>query len=119
MICRINSNNIVNLIGRIASVNEYSEGKAASFKVAIDNGKEKDATFLYAKSFSPSCYNLLRVGMLVHLTGHLSTSSYEKDGEMNYVENELIADCIDFLEAKSVVEAREAGKASEEKPAIQ
>ncbi len=85
----------------------------------LQNGKEKETTFIQAISFSPSCYSLIRVGMLVHLTGHLSSGKYEKDGETVYGDTKVIAECIDFLEKKSVVDAREAGKASEEASAIQ
>ena len=47
--------------------------------------------------------------MLVKLYGHVAPGSYTKDGKIVYTQD-LITDKIEFLESKSVVEAREAAK---------
>ena len=105
------TNNQGQLQGRVVSVKELSEGKMAVITLAIDNGKDKDgnkreASFPQVKSFHPNTYNQLVKGMLVRAYTHLSTDKYEKAGETRYSQD-TIADCIEFLESKSAVQARE------------
>lgn len=107
----INPCNSLQLQGNIVRVNEFSKNKAASFIVAIRNGKNSDGNerapqFIELKSFSPSCYNRLKVGMKVRVYGHISPNRYEKNGETVY-STDLVAEFIDFLESKATVEARE------------
>lgn len=112
---RINmfTNNRLELEGRIAAVKEYSPGKAANVTIAVDNGKDKNgdakkASFIQLKSFTKDVYSLLETGMKVHIYGHIATTEYEtKDGVKKYG-TDLIADCIEFLESKSVVNSRAA-----------
>lgn len=109
-----NTNNSIQMQGRIASVKEYSAGKAANFTVAVDNGKDKDGNeltqFIQLKSFLPSCYNMLKVGMKVRVYGHIQPNKYEKNGEMVY-EQDLVSDFVEFLESRTVTEEREQRKA--------
>lgn len=110
------TNNSVRLTGRISKVKEYSPGKAANVTIAVDNGKDAEGTerspsFVQTKCFAPATYGALKVGMLVCLYGHIAPGSYEKDGETKYTQD-VVADFIDFLEPKSVVDAREATKAA-------
>ncbi len=105
-------NNRLELQGRVASIKEYAPGKAANISLALDGGKEKDggkkeAQYIQLKSFTPASYNEVKVGMKVHVYGHVSPNKYEKDGQVVYA-TDLVADYIDFLESKATVEAREA-----------
>ncbi len=116
---RINSytNNSLMLQGRIAAVNEYAAGKACSLTIAVDNGKDRDgnnreSSFIPVKSFVPSCYNHIHVGMKVQVYGHVSQNRYEKDGQTIFA-TDIIADYIEFLESRAVIEAREQAKALE------
>lgn len=105
-----NTNNFIQMQGRIASVKEYSTGKAANFTVAVDNGKDKDGNeltqFIRLKTFTPSCYNMLKVGMKVRVYGHIQPNKYEKNGEKVY-EQDLVSDFVEFLESRAVTEERE------------
>ena len=108
------TNNMLQLQGRVANVKEYAADKAASITVAIDNGKDKDgnqreAHFISLKSFSANTYNRLKVGMNVRVYGHVAPNRYEKNGQMIYQTNP-VADHIEMLEARAVVEERERRK---------
>jgi len=109
------TNNMLQMQGRIASVKEYSAGKAANINLAIDNGRDKDGNerapiFIQLKSFTPASYNAVKVGMKVRVYGHIQPSRYEKNGETVY-EQDLVADFVEFLESRAVVEEREERKA--------
>lgn len=109
------TNNQLQLQGRVASVKEYSAGKAANVTLAIDNGKDKDGNqrdpqYIQLKSFTPASYNAVKVGMKVRVYGHVAPNKYDKNGETVY-DTDLVADYIDFLESKATVDAREAAKA--------
>lgn len=111
------TNNNLQLQGRISNVREYSEGKAANITIAVDNGKDtegvqKDASFIQLKSFTPSSYNQLKKGMLVRIYGHIATGKY-KNGEDTVYTTDLVADFVDFLESKAVIDAREAMRESD------
>lgn len=111
------TNNSLQLQGRVSAVREYSKDRAANVTIAVDNGKDKggvqrEPSFIQLKSFTPASYNNVQVGMKVRIYGHIATSRYEKDGETVY-NTDLIADYIDFLESKAVVDARAAVKAAE------
>ena len=115
---RINmfTNNRLELEGRIAAVKEYSvEKEAANVTIAIDNGKDKNgetkpASFIQLKSFSRKVYGILKNGMKVRVYGHVATSEYETKDNVKKYSTDLIADCIEFLESKSVIDNREALK---------
>lgn len=111
---KFNTHNTLQLQGRIASVKEYSAGKAARISLAIDNGKDKngnqrDTQYLQLKNFSPSCYNMIRKGMKVQIYGHVQPNVYEKDGTTIY-DTDLVADYVEFLEPRTVAEEREQRK---------
>lgn len=115
MIIQVDTNNKTELKGRVVAVHEYSKDKAANIVLSIEtklkNGQVK-AVNIQTKCFTPAAYNATKVGMLVQLTCHLVPSNYKnKDGQTVYSQD-VIADYIEFLEAKSVVEAREAAKSA-------
>ena len=110
----INTNNMARLKGRVASVKEISVDKCAVVTIAVDNGKDKDGNdrgddFIDVKCFHPATYGQIKKGMLVEAYGRIKPNKYEKNGETVY-STDIVADCIEFLESRSVVEAREAGK---------
>ena len=112
------TNNTLELQGRVAAVNEYSEGKAANITVAIDNGKDKDGKqrgpqYIQTKSFTPAAYSMVKTGMLIRIYGHVAVNNYtDKEGKSKY-STDLVADYIDFLESKQVVDQRESLKEDE------
>ncbi len=109
----INPFNTLQLQGNIAKVQEYSPNRAAFLTIAVKNGKDNEGNertqFIQLKSFSPSCYNMLKVGMKVRVYGHIAPNKYEKDGQTIY-STDHVAEFIDFLESKATVEAREERK---------
>ncbi len=110
-----NTDNMLQMQGRIASVKEYSEGKAANVNLAIDNGRDKDGNerapiFIQFKSFTPALYNAVKVGMKVRVYGHIQPNRYEKNGDTVY-KQDLVADFVEFLESRTAVEEREERKA--------
>jgi len=113
----IRTNNNVSVIGRVAKVQEFGKD-VASITVAIDNGRDKEgneikSTFVDFKCFEPRVYGLLKTGMLVQVIAHLANNNYEKDGQTIY-SMDVITDCVEFLESKAVVDAREAAKTQAE-----
>ena len=46
---------------------------------------------------------------MVRVYGHVSPNKYEKNGETRY-ETDLVADFIEFLESRAIVDAREESK---------
>jgi single-stranded DNA-binding protein len=111
----IRTNNNITLVGRVTKVKEFGRDVAA-VTIAIDNGRDKNgedipSTFVEVKSFEPKTYNMLKTGMLVMVSAFFRNNNYEKDGEKRY-ELDVVAGCIEFLESKAVIEAREAAKAT-------
>lgn len=111
------TNNSLELMGRVAAINEYSKDKAANVTLAVDNGVDKDGapkkpSYIQLKSFTPASYNATKVGMKVKVYGHIAPNNYEKDGQQVY-DTDLVADYIEFLESKATVDAREAAKAAD------
>lgn len=104
----INPHNVLILEGRISQFKEYSAGKAANISLAIDNNG-KDVTYLSVKSFAPTVYKELAIGMKIRIYGHVSASSYEKNGQKIYA-TDLIADNIEFLESKATIRSRSVAK---------
>ena len=109
----IRTNNNITLVGRVTKVKEFGRDVAA-VTIAIDNGRDKNgedipSTFVEIKSFEPKTYNMLKTGMLVMVSAFFRNNNYEKNGEKRY-ELDVVAGCIEFLESKAVVEAREAAK---------
>ena len=108
----IDTNNHIEFKGRVVEIHEYSKDKAANITISVENklknGTVKNAN-IQTKCFTPAAYNATKVGMLVKLYGRVMPGSYTKDGKIVYTQD-LIIDYIEFLESKSVVEAREAAK---------
>lgn len=99
-------------MGRVSEIREYSPGKAANITIAIENeGSQNIPVFIQTKSFTPAAYANVKVGMKIKIYGHITPSKYTKDGETIY-QQDIIADYIEYLESKSVVDAREAQKSS-------
>lgn len=83
--------NKVVLIGRLVAdveLNNYGKGKSAGvythFTLAINNGKDKEATFIPCSAFNTSAEILeqyVAKGDMVSLSGRIAVDSYEdKDG---------------------------------------
>lgn len=112
MTINIDTGNHTEFKGRVVEIHEYSKDKAANITISVEN-KLKNGTVksvnIQTKCFTPAAYNTTKVGMLVKLYGHVAPGSYTKDGKIVYTQD-LITDYIEFLESKSVVEAREAAK---------
>lgn len=116
----IRTNNNITLMGRVLKITEFGKD-VASITLALDNGRDKEGeeikdTVVDVKCFEPKVYNNLKVGMLVFVTSHFKNFKYQKDGQDVYG-TDVVADCIEFLESKAVVEAREAAKANAAKEA--
>ncbi len=112
MIIQTDSNNRTELTGRIVEIHEYSKDKAANISISVETrskNKTSKSTTIQTKCFTPAAYNAAKIGMFVKLYCHISPGSYEKNGKTVYSQD-VITDFIEFLEAKSVVEAREAAK---------
>lgn len=114
----VHTNNQVILEGRLAAIKEYSKDKAANVVITIEsgvdqNGQQRKPNFISTKSFTPACYNACKVGMKARIYGHLGPNKYtdEKTGEEVFG-IDVIADYIEFIESKAVVDAREAAKAA-------
>lgn len=111
----IRTNNDITLMGRVLRITEFGKD-VASVTLALDNGRDKEGeeikdTVVDVKCFEPKVYNNLKVGMLVLVKSHFKNSKYQKDGQDVYA-LDVIADHIEYLESKAVVEAREAAKAN-------
>jgi len=101
--------NNVTIVGRLTRDPEIrwtTESKAiATFKVAIDRGKDKNgndrgADFPRVTVFgrqAENCEKYLRKGRLVSVVGKIHTDSYEKDGQKIYT-TDIVADRVEFLE---------------------
>lgn len=106
----INTHNRIELLGRILSVREFSPGKAANITIAVKNGVDKKGQprpdmKIDVKSFTPSSYNICSVGSLVTIVGHINAGSYKKDDKVIFT-TDLVADYIEFLESKDLVDRR-------------
>jgi single-stranded DNA-binding protein len=112
----IRTNNALKVMGRIVAIKEFGKDVAA-ITVAIDNGRDKEgnelkSTFVEFKSFSPATYNFAKVGMLVLIQGHLANNNYTDAKGNKHYEMNIVADTLECLESKAVVEARETNKAA-------
>ena len=114
MTIQVDTGNHCEFKGRVVEVHEYSKDKAANITVSVENkmknGQTKTAN-IQTKCFTPAAYNATKVGMLVKLFGHIAPGGYKKGDQMVYTQD-VITDYIEFLEAKSVVKAREAAKSA-------
>lgn len=113
----IRTNNQITLVGRVVKIKEFGKDVAA-ITVALDNGRNKDGeeikdTFVDVKCFEPKVYNNLETGMLVMVSAHFNNNNYTKDDKQIY-STDVVANAIEFLESKAVVEARRNAKAESE-----
>lgn len=103
--------NTVQLTGRLTKdpdVRYTPQGTGvARFSIAINRGKDKDGKDLGADYPNIVCFaktaeiveKYVKKGMLVGITGKLTTSSYEKDGKKFYT-TDVTASRVEFMENK-------------------
>lgn len=114
------SDNYLRLKGRIMEIHEYGKD-VANITLSVENhsepknGKPAAPINIQLKCFTPAAYNTAKVGMFVEITGRVTTGHYKKNGADVYSQD-LVADYIEFLESKQVVEAREAAKNAKRNP---
>ncbi len=115
--------NHVIIIGRLTRDVECKytpDGMAvARFSVAIDrgkdkNGKDRGADFPNCVAFGRTAENLEKFsgkGLRVAITGHITTGSYEKNGQKVYTQD-VTADRVQFLDWKGQSDAERAANAA-------
>lgn len=115
--------NQVIIIGRLTRDVECKytpDGMAvARFSVAIDrgkdkNGKDRGADFPNCVAFGRTAENLEKFsgkGLRVAITGHITTGSYEKNGQKVYTQD-VTADRVQFLDWKGQSDAERAANAA-------
>ena len=103
--------NTVQLTGRLTKdpdVRYTPQGTGvARFSIAINRGKDKDGKDLGADYPTIVCFaktaeiveKYVKKGMMVGITGKLTTSSYEKDGK-KYYSTDVTASRVEFMESK-------------------
>lgn len=103
--------NAVQLTGRLTKdpeVRYTPQGTAvARFSIAINKGKDKDGKDLGADYPTIVCFSktaeivekYVKKGMMVGITGKITTSSYEKDGK-KYYSTDVTASRVEFMEGK-------------------
>jgi single-stranded DNA-binding protein len=119
MTIQTDTSNQLHFKGRIVHINDFGKtGNAANISIAVENkrdGKTRTCT-IQTKCFQPAIYNTAKVGMLVEIHGHVDPSKYtDKNGKPQYSQD-LVADYVEFLESKAVVDAREAAKKATPNP---
>lgn len=100
--------NSVILIGRLTKdieLRSTSSGKqTASFTLAVDNGKDKDADFINCIAWEQTAINMQKYckkGSQIAVAGRIGTRSYEaQDGTKRYV-TEVLAINVRFLDTKA------------------
>lgn len=103
--------NTVQLTGRLTKdpdVRYTPQGTGvARFSIAINRGKDKDGKDLGVDYPTIVCFGktaeivekYVKKGMMVGITGKLTTSSYEKDGKKFY-STDVTASRVEFMESK-------------------
>lgn len=115
MVIQVETGNAVTLKGRAIEVHEYSKDKAANITISVENrSKNKSAkpANIQTKCFTPAIYRAIKVGMFIEIHGHLVAGGYDKKSGERVYSQDVIVDYVEFLEAKAVVEAREAAKSA-------
>lgn len=104
--------NKVLLIGRLTKDVEISEGKKATvghYTLAIDNGKDYDASFIRCTVFGKSAEfaeKYFSKGLRVAVEGRIQTGSYEdKDGFTHYT-TDVIVERQEFADGKREEDSR-------------
>lgn len=111
--------NQVNLVGRITKSPQLrytQQGKAVlNFTLAAESDYYDEATksnkvdfidcVLWGKSAENRAPHMFK-GMLLSVTGSLSSRIVERDGGLRYNQTEVRVDSSKFLESKRVIEAR-------------
>lgn len=115
--------NQVNIVGRLTKDVECKytpDGLAvARFNVACDRGKDKNgnnrgADFPSCVAFGRTAENLEKFsgkGLRVAIIGHITTGSYEKNGQKVYTQD-VTADRVQFIDWKGQSEAERAANAA-------
>lgn len=108
--------NKVLLIGRLTKDVEISEGKKATvghYTLAIDNGKDYDASFIRCTVFGKSAEfaeKYFNKGLRVAVEGRIQTGSYEdKDGFTHYT-TDVIVERQEFADGKGGEDSRSKGR---------
>lgn len=104
--------NKVILIGRLTKDVEISEGKKATvghYTLAVDNGKDYDASFIRCTVFGKSAEFAEKYfckGLRVAVEGRIQTGSYEdKDGFTHYT-TDVIVERQEFADGKKEEDSR-------------
>ena len=108
--------NSVMLIGRLTKDPEvtYTQGDRSMcisrYTLAVDKrrraGEQNSTDFIRICTFGKNAEfaeKYLRKGMKIAVTGHISTGSYEKDGQRIYT-TEVVADSHEFCESKNALQ---------------
>lgn len=111
-------------IGRICNDIEVrytaSQTAVAKVTVAIDEGygDKKKTNFISCIVFGKTAENLERFskkGLRIAIQGHISTGSYERDGQKRYT-TDVIADRVEFIDFKEKNDASSSQNATEDIP---
>lgn len=118
----MNSVNMIGHLGKDPELKHLQNGDAlASFSLAFDQGKDKDAGWVDVTVFgaqAENCAQYLSKGARVGVTGRLSYRTWEKDGRTER-KLEVIASWVDFppkSEAPARAEARPQADAPMDDP---
>lgn len=108
--------NVVYLVGRLTKDPEvtYTQGEKpmaiARYTLAVDKrsrSNDRGADFIRITAFGKNgefAEKWLKKGVKVIVTGHINTSSYEKDGQRVWT-TEIVADTHEFCESKNAVQS--------------
>jgi len=98
--------NTVNLIGRITKELKLevtkSDHKVLRFSIAVNNGKDKDATFVNCQAWNKTAEVINQYfgkGSRIGIIGRIDTNNYLKDGKMVY-NTFVTVNQIEFLDSK-------------------
>jgi single-strand DNA-binding protein len=98
--------NQVTLIGRITKdlqIEAAGQHKVLRFSVAINNGKDKEATFINCQAWNKTAELIgqyFTKGSRIGILGRLDVSKYEKDGR-TITNTYVTVNSIEFIDTKS------------------
>lgn len=116
--------NVIYLVGRLTKDPEvtYTQGSnamcIARYTLAVDKrskGSEKGTDFIRITALGKNgefAEKWLKKGVKIIVTGHISTGSYEKDGQRIYT-TDILADSHEFCESKATAQANATAAAQE------
>lgn len=100
--------NNINLVGRLTADPNLrytsNSNPVANFKLAINNGKDKDADFIDCVAWGSKAENLSKYtskGDMISVEGAMKNKNYEKNGQKIYT-YEVLAFRINYLQTKGV-----------------